>query len=500
MKTTTTCFAVTVALMLTSFATPAHALWRHSWRPLWPSGVVPVCYTKAVADQPNSSAFLSEAQNEIANTWGRYANLRFTGWGQCPATPPNGTMVIEYRRCGFNAQIGYNRDAPTWFFVDFNNKDTDGSCNSGDNSSAARWASIVPHEVGHVLGFEHDQDRDDNVSRVGGPSCSVGINRANQGSTDYFATPVDNDSVMSYCNGVDFGYLGDTGWTRHMSKWDRIGVQNAYGTKPAGSIVGENAWCVAAQSSALSAPLVSSQCNGAANDTWMRSATLGNHTFSASMPTSWYGPMCMDVPNAEIDYFGTPLQSYACNGSVAQQYTLDGVQWKALGDECVVARSTARNTLLEIQDCGTAGFYDKWTFDDDGSVAGAWRLKLAGTGMCVNVPYARATTGNPLQLYPCQAPAASNETFTSTDSGELVYGGMCLNVWGGTPTPGSAVALYPCSASSYNERFHVTGAIHGEASKCLDRDSLSGRIELQTCSAGSPSQSWDYYFSSRTSY
>lgn len=479
----------------------ASALWKHTWRPAWPGGNIPVCYTSTLAAQPNFAGWLYVTQNVIENTWERYANLHFTGWGPCTTSAPAGTLVLDYSKCAFNGQLGYNAGAPTYLWVDFNNTDplipgtTNHVCNSGDNSTPGRWAYLAVHEFGHNLSFEHEQDRSDNLDSSGKPICSYGIGPTG-GYEDHLGTQYDNGSVMSYC-GPTYGYSSPTmGWMIDLTPWDIVGITNLYGRKPAGSIVGDHGNCVGVTSTDLSAPLVTTRCNGSMYDTWTRSNVPGRNTFSTWFPGGPYGAMCMDVPNAVLNPFGTFLWNYACNNSIAQQFKLDHVKWKALGAMCVVTASTAAGTGLQIQKCGTPGFYEDWDFESDGTGTGQ-RIKLAGTSMCTNVPWGSATVGNPLVLYPCQSPPTANETFTMAAGEQITYGGLCFNVWGGNPTPGSPLALYTCGSSYSNERFHVSGPIHGEGGQCLDIE--SGQIELWPCGSYA-TQSWDYYFPGWSDY
>src|SRR6185503_12590370 len=80
----------------------------------------------------------------------------------------------------------------------------------------------------HALGFSHEFDRPENWP----PECKLGV--LAEGNT--FGTAFDPLSIMnySYCDGPGVG----------LSPWDVVGIQNAFGRKPAGSIVGFRDNCV----------------------------------------------------------------------------------------------------------------------------------------------------------------------------------------------------------------------------------------------------------------
>jgi hypothetical protein len=83
----------------------------------------------------------------------------------------------------------------------------------------------------------------------------------------------------------------------------------------------------------------------------------------------------------------------------------------------------------------------------------AARLRYGDTNLCVNVPWASATTHNVLQLYPCSTGTPySNELFDHTAAAQLKYGGLCLNLAGGVATDGAVVQLYPCAGAN-NEKW-----------------------------------------------
>lgn len=118
----------------------------------------------------------------------------------------------------------------------------------------------------------------------------------------------------------------------------------------------------------------------------------------------------------------------------------------------------------------------------------------------IDVPNGSAMAGNLLQLYP--ATGGASERFAMTSAGELTYAGLCLDVVSGNVNDGNPIQPYPCKSASdvtkVNQQRHLTGPIHGLASKWIDvRGAVrtnDGVVQMFTCPAASDNQEWDYYF------
>ncbi len=90
--------------------------------------------------------------------------------------------------------------------------------NADGTAGTKRLEYMSVHEFGHVLGFEHEQDSDDNE----GPfKCKVGVDA---GTVGVPITPYDRDSIMNYCN-------RDGNATGNLTDSDITGVQKIYGLR-----------------------------------------------------------------------------------------------------------------------------------------------------------------------------------------------------------------------------------------------------------------------------
>ena len=488
----------------------ADALARPSTARLWPGGTVPVCFDQSLVYRPNFDKFARVTRTNVENTWGRVANLRFTGWGTCPTVWPAGTVVLYFEPGAFNAMIGYSPYSATTLKLDFNTS-WDG------HDQPRRWADIVVHEFGHLIGFEHEMDRADNPYFTTGVGCTP--DGGGPKSTVNF-TPYDANSIMAYDVsgprvGCGIGWVGwaptmlkglppGEDWFQPISAWDVAGAQAAYGVKPAGTLVGLGGKCVNIYGGSHNwgSSLIAYDCYDVENERFTRSQNGTDLTLVAQL---WdfapYANLALDVPNAYLNGGLTPLWDYPINNSPAQQFTFTGTQWKAYGDMCVVADGAVSDAQLRVVTCSSTASLQRWDFEPNG------RIRLSGTSLCTNVPWGSAFSGNYMKLYPCgYFSPYENELFTMTDRGEITYKGMCMNVWGGHMGEYSPLALYACSPTAVpyaNEVFYASGPIRGLGGQCLENQAFPdgvGRnyqpIGVAPCN-GNYSQNWDYRFKRR---
>jgi len=493
----------------------ANALVRRTVTPLWPGGTVPVCFDSSLTSKPNFDKFVLVLRTNVENTWGRVANVRFTGWGTCPAPWPAGTVVMYWQYGAFNASVGYDPAAPTLFKLDFSSV-----IPTNNNSTPDRWAYLAVHEFGHLLGFEHEMDRADNPYLID-PTTGCKPDGGGPLSNEYDITPYDQSSIMTYNVGGGIpgcgiawdgrphdkvqGLAAPYDWFQNLSAWDVAGVQATYGVKSSGSLVGIGGRCVNIYGDIhdWGLPLISYDCFAVENERWTRSQNGSDLTLAANLFDFWpFVTEAIDVPDAYLYPGFTPLWDYPVNNSAAQQLTFGGQQWMAYGDMCVAADSSETNAQLRVVTCEKTDPLERWDFEPNG------RIRLSGTSLCTNVPWASAFTGNYMKLYPCGffSGPYENEIFRMTDRGEITYHGMCMNVWWGNMGEDSPIALYPCSdgAQPYaNEVFYTRGPIQGEGGHCLDTATASDgvasnlqSIGLAPCN-GNLSQTWDYHFARR---
>jgi hypothetical protein len=220
-------FAV-VSIAMAATDRRANALWMKTATQKWPNGVVPVCMTAASVNHPNA-ALLRGYLEQVAAFYSNVARIKFVSKlpacagkpfdaaNVCPSPLPQGTLVIDYSGGAFNSVVGYHPNVAT--------------VSQMDPDTPASSARAVGQEIGHALGFEHEQDRTENI---GGSLCSSGVSIPNQQvPQDHLRTSFDRQSVMSYCRSI-----GGMQFTQQ----DVLGLKMAYGSRVSVGYFKDGTW------------------------------------------------------------------------------------------------------------------------------------------------------------------------------------------------------------------------------------------------------------------
>ncbi len=181
---------------------------------LWaPGDAIRVCWvTVTRPGDPLTASTLQFAKDafreDLKNSWERWANISFVGFRECPTSGSERYVRVQIWWQGSAGDSGgscfgigkdlYQLPGP----VSTTSNNTGLSCGIGfdrrwadpsiDQATRdgirARWQYVAVHEMGHVLGFGHEQDHPNGASTCGGTAA------AGKSLTAY-----DQDSVMHYC-------------------------------------------------------------------------------------------------------------------------------------------------------------------------------------------------------------------------------------------------------------------------------------------------------------
>jgi hypothetical protein len=191
----------------------------------WTSPIT-VCYHSAVAGRSDFAAQNEKVQQALRMSWSFVTNLRFAGFGTCPASVSPPAIVIKGGggNGGSSDTIGRLTSRATNITLPFDATDL----------SLHKMRTHIIHEFGHAIGWDHEQNRSENFDTNGNPIfCSDGaVYKPNAVKlTSFF----DHDSIMSYCS-VNNGAASTGNYhnsSGRISAGDIRGAQARYGVSAA---------------------------------------------------------------------------------------------------------------------------------------------------------------------------------------------------------------------------------------------------------------------------
>lgn len=443
---------------------------------IWRSRTIPVCWDNPNYSNAAENTARAWVQTAVEESWGRAADLTFTGWGQCASWVGGIKIKIEDSSSAPHADgLGTDLDNPfSRVVLNFTYVNWTPSCQTHLETCTK---DIAVHEFGHALGFAHEQNRPDNIDPVTGlPRCNKFQSGETTGDTTLGA--YDGESIMNYCK-TNYGW----GYGK-LSPLDIQGVQKIYGAKP-GSIVGVGGKCL--------------DVGFGYPANWTR-----NELYDCNMATypsqKWARQTNDSLKNVNsgrcLDAYyggtanGTETQIYDCNGGVGgQKWSFASVAIGGFNGKCldIVNAGTASGTRVQIWDCNGSSA-QKWTLTTSGDI------RNPASGKCLDVVGGNSANSTAIQIWDCNGTAAQKWTL---ESGGRLRGlaSKCLDVPNFNGASGTGVVLYDCNGQT-NQRWHLSGPILGGSGRCLDAKNGASdngtRTQLWDCN-GTAAQTWNYF-------
>jgi hypothetical protein len=452
----------------------------------WPAnefGVheIPVCFEPEALAHPEFASLQARVRRAANTSWARVANIVFKGFGACGTSA---RIQIHVREAGSSTggKIGYQGEGEH-SYIGLVDKDWYGPIDE------QRWdfEGAVVHELGHNLGFQHDFSRPDWPAEYE-ELYEAGCRPRGTTNGDTLGTPVDVRSIMvsSYCGTREEPWL---------SPWDIVGVQNAYGRKGRGMIVGRDNQCVdiPGGSPENGEDLQVYHCHGGYNQRWRWQ--LNKQLNPTAFPSSG---LTMDVAGGSDAGNRAPVQVYTEKdpATANQQFSFSSVELVGIGDFCVET-SSSDSTRVQIATCD-GGSNQRWELVPVGILSSESLFSIKQGSQCLEVTDSSTEPRTLLKLTSCFPRAA---LFSWGATGALEWSGMCVDVRGGDPVEGARLQIYSCKSDSdvgvANQRFHVRGQIRA-LNRCLDIRGGVGvnnaALQIYDCkTSNNANQIWEYY-------
>jgi len=251
-----------------------------------------------------------------------------------------------------------------------------------------------------------------------------------------------------------------------------------------------NSKCLAAPTNANGAPVVVTDCDGSASQSWTRSG------FNLII----YGNKCLDVTGGSTAN-GVKMQLFTCSpGNANQQFTIFGttIAWTAKG-KCLDLTSgiLTNGNVVQMWSC-TGGKNQVWNVVNGGTPPPTGKTIRPSASGSVCLTAASNANNAAVEIEPCSS-GSTAQSWTSTGGTLQIFGNKCLDVPSGSTANGVKMQIYTCFAGNTNQQFTVTGdnriAWTGKG-KCLDLTNgslTSGNlVQMWQCIAGNNNQVWNF--------
>jgi hypothetical protein len=482
--------------------------------PVGPVPTIPMCWepgTFGNADFATQRAWNEEA---VRKNWARYARVNFINpsgastWGQC-APGQSGrhsfidTAVEENGECGGASGFGRDRDG-----LDFGQRLPScvvARCGSDPVEQCVKHVGL--HEFGHILAFDHENQKPDTPASCRLPSISGELNFGSYNCNINYGSAVGvTCSAMFSVSGC----ADPAPAAMDITPGDIAGLQRVYGRRLPGLVDTQGRCITAPAGGVLGSQVYDYDCEKAANGGSLASYSPVSKNIKITVgPPKTAGTVTWAIGSTSSSS-GSFIKNTDGTGA-GSRWNLSSVLIRGWGGLCLdLHNGDTSGGTVQLYYCHN-GSHQKWTL----TAAGEIRYRDGSTSKCLTMP---SSGSGPVTVTSCATSGSTAQrqrfsfgSFQGSGRADTLHQIIsnafpkCLDAqapWDadyvtghGIPLNGQSVQAFDCTADQFNQKFNFTGPIVNDYGLCLDRrNGRNNTVPTQAACNGSESQVFDLYF------